>query len=252
MYQSLLPILKPLVFEGKTGSLQIVHKYNDQAQLFLREGIIEQVETTNQSGKQAMATCARWISITTKFQEGELSNYTPNPEIDTNSLLSYLEKTLNTVKIINKKISNDSIVLQVDTNKLSKSSKLTTDDFKTALLFDGTRSIKQALSMSDKSELAVLAHACRLIMAGVAKEIIVKDIMPKQEREDFLHSLSAQLTDMVGPAGQILVDDALEEIGSGPDTLAREDILPLTSEIGALLEDEERIELARWTENYIV
>ncbi len=251
MYQSLLPVLKPLVFEGKTGILQIIHKYNDQAQLFLREGIIEQVETTNLSGKQAMSTCARWVSITTKFQEGELSNYTPDPEIDTNSLLSYLEKALNTIKIINKKISDDGIVLQVDTDKLSKTSKLTTDDFKIALLFDGTRNIKQALSMSDKSELALLAHTCRLIMAGVAKEIIIKDIMPKQEREDFLHSLDTQLTDLVGPAGQILVDDALKTIGSGPDTLAREDIVPLISEIGTLLEDEERVELDRWSESYL-
>ena len=251
MYKSLLPIIKPLVFEGKSGILHITHKYNDQAQLFLREGIIEQVETTNLRRKQAAAACARWISITTEFQEGEPGTYTPDPEIDTNSFLSYIEKTFNTIEIINKNISDDGIILQIDTSKLNKTDKLNAEDLKVALLFDGIRNIEQVLFMSDKSELAVLAHTCRLVMAGVANKVTVKKTMPKQEQEEFLHSLNTKLTDLIGPAGPILVDDAFEKIGSGPDTLAREEIPALIAEIGVLLDDEELVELDKWSANYL-
>ncbi len=252
MYQSLLPILKPLVFEGKSGILHISHKYNDKAQLFLREGIIEQVETTKLRGKQAAATCARWISITTEFQEGEHGEYTPDPEIDTNSFLSYIEKTFNTIELINKNISDDGIILGIDTNKLNKTAKLNAEDLKIALLLDGTRNIEQVLSMSDKSELAVLAHTCRLIMAGVAHKVIVKNnIMPRQDQENFLQSLNEKLTDLVGPAGSILVDDAFEKIGSTPKTLAQEEIPALIAEIGVLLDDEELVELDKWSATYL-
>ncbi len=251
MYQSLLPILKPLVFEGKSGVLKITHKYDDQAQLFLREGIIEQVKTTNLRGRQAAARCAGWISITTEFQEGQDDGYTPDPEIDTNSFLSYIEKTFKTIEIINKYITDDSVILQIDINKLNKVDKLKAEDFKIALLFDGKRSIEQVLSMSNKAELAVLAHTSRLIMAKVANKVTQKDVMPKQEQEDFLESLNTKLTDLIGPAGPILVDDAFETINSGPDMLAREEIPSLVAAVGVLLDDEERVELDKWSEQYI-
>ena len=251
MYQSLLPILKPLVFEGKSGVLKITHKYNDQAQLFLKEGIIEQVVTTNLRGKSAAAKCAAWVNITTDFQEGEDNNYTPDPEIDTNLFLTYLERTFKTIEMINKNISDDSVILQIDINKLNKVNWLNAEDLKIALLFDGKRSIEQVLAMSDKSELAVLAHATRLIMAKVANKVTLKNVMPEQDQKDFLQSLNTKLTDLIGPAGPVLVDDAFKTIDSGPGILAREEIPSLIAEIGALLDDEERIEFDEWSNKYI-
>ncbi len=250
MYQSLLPTLKPLIFEGKSGILKITHRYNDQAQLFLREGIIEQVETTSLRGKQAAAACARWVSITTEFVEGQSDNYTPDPEIDTNSFLSFVEKIFNTIETINKNIPDNDVILQIDTDKLHKTDKLSAENLKIALLFDGVRNIEQVLLLSGKSELAVLAHTCKLVMAGVANKVTIKNVMPKQDREKFLELLNAKLTDLIGPAGLILVDDAFEKIGSDPETLTREEIPALIAEIGVLLDDKELVELDKWSTTY--
>jgi len=251
MYKSLLPELKPLVFEGKSGILQVTHKYNDQARLFLKEGIIDQVETTKMSGKKAASTCARWISITTRFQEGEKGDYTPDPEIDTNSILSFLEKTYKNIEIINKNIPDDSAIFQIDSNKLNTADKLGAEDLKIALLFNGKRNIEQTVSMSGKSELAVLTHTCRLILSGVAKKVALKNVMAKQDQEDFLQSLNETLTDLVGPAGSILVNDAFEKIDSQPDMLAREEIPLLLAAIGTFLDDEEKGELDAWGTTYL-
>ncbi len=252
MYQPLLPIVKPLVFEGKSGTLHITHKYNDQARLFIQEGIIEQVETLHLQGKKAAATCARWVNISTSFEEGNQGNYTSDPDIDTNDLLSFLEKSSKNVAIIRKKIDNDQAVFKIDADKLNKAQKLGAEDLKIALLFDGKRNIEQILALAGKSELAVLTHTCRLIMAGVAEQVTEKkDILSLQERETLLGSLDEELTNLVGPAGAILVEDAFEKIGSEPKTLAQSEVGPLFEEIKVMLDDDEKEDFGAWAKKFL-
>ncbi len=250
MYQSLLPILKPLIFEGKGGILEVTHKYNDTARIYLKEGIIEQVETKNMHGRKAALTCIQWISITTSFKENEQGNYLADPEIDTMSILSFLEKTFKNIPIINDNIPNDTIACQVDSHKLQKSDKLNANDLKIALLLDGQTSIGSIVSIASHPELTVLTRICRLLLDGVAEKVIIKDVMPSREREDFLDALEEKITDMVGPAGGFLIDNGFGEIGSSRDKLTREEIGQLVSSIGESLEDNEKAELEEWGTKY--
>lgn len=253
MYQSLLPILKPLVFEGKSGILEVIHKYDDTARLYIKEGIVEQVETKNVQGKDAASSCMRWVSISTTFQEGNSSDYTPDPAIDTMSLLSFLEKTFKNITIINDKIPDDTVIFQVDPEKLNNASKLNASDYKMALLLDGQRDITQIIAMSGQPELAVLTRICRLLMAGVAREKVerAKEVMSSQEQKQFLTALNDELMDLVGPAGSVLVEDAFEQMNLSPETLAKEDVAPLLAAVAELLEDEEKAALNTWSKSYI-
>jgi hypothetical protein len=246
MYQSLLHTLKPLVYEGKTGTLHVAYKYDDHARLFLREGIVEQVETTKLHGKQAAATCIRWISTTTHFEEKQQDNYTSDPEIDTNSILSFLEGISTNIEIINKNIQDENVIYQIDAQKLNSAHKLNTDDLKIAFLLNGKHDIKQALSLSAKSELAVLTHICRLILAGVAKKKELKNALSKDDQTSFLQELNNKLIDLIGPAGPILMEDGFKKINSHPDVLTREDISPLLKAIGSFLDPDEETELRAW------
>lgn len=251
MYQSLLFVLKPLVFEGKSGVLKIVHKYDDTALVYLKEGIVEQVETKTLQGKKAASACIQWLSVETSFNEGVQGGYTPDAEIETTSLLSFLEKTAKNIRVINDKIPDENIVLRIDSSKLQSAKKLGADDIKMAMLFDGRRTIAQVVSISDFSELAVLTRTCRLLLSGVAREAVVKDVMPEKERTDFLSGLRDKLTDLIGPAGEVLVDDAFESTGLRPSTLAKEDLLLLLSAIGELLDPEENELLKEWGKQFM-
>ncbi len=250
MYQPLFPIIKPLVFNGKSGVLHVVHAYGDEARIYLKEGIIVQVETKRLTSNKAAATFSRWVNITTEFDEGNPGNYQPDPDIDTNTLLDFLEKAQKNITIISKNIPSDQIVYQIDSEKLHAAKKLTTEDFKMALLFDGKRTLKQVVTMTNKSELAVLTHTCKLILAGVASVAPTKNIMEKEDRIAFLSGLNQLLTDMVGPAGPVLVDDAFKAIGSHPYTLAAEEIADLLAEIGVMLDEEEKKKMMAWGERY--
>ena len=251
MYQPLLPIVKPLIFEGKSGILKITHKYDDQAKLYVREGIIEQGTTKKLEGKKAVATCLRWVNITTSFDEGLTEQYTTDPEIDTNDVLSFLEKSAKNIGVIQKRIPDDQAIFQIDSQKLNAATKLSADDLKIALLFDGRKTIEDILPLAGKSELAVLTHTCRLIMAGVAQQISAKEALPEEKRTELLEAIEDKLIDLVGPAGAILVEDALANIGTKAERMAADDLEPLLHEIASMLDEEEQEAFRSWTEKLI-
>jgi vacuolar-type H+-ATPase subunit F/Vma7 len=248
MYQPLLPVVKPLIFEGKSGILTITHKYGDQARLYVREGIIEHGTTNRLEGKNAVATCLRWVNITTSFDEGQTEPFSTDSEIDTNDVLSFLEKSAKNIAVIQKRIRDDQAIFQIDSQKLNTATKLSADDLKIALLFDGKKTIEEILPLAGKSELAVLTHTCRLIMAGVAEQISAKDVLPEEKRTELLEAIENKLIDLVGPAGAILVEDALANIGTRTERLAAEDIEPLLREISSMLDEEEQGDFQAWAE----
>ena len=247
MYQSLLPVLKPLVFEGKSGVLEVVHKYDDRGFFYLNEGIIEQVETKNLQGRQAAAACLRWVNITTRFSEGVQGKYIPDPDVDTNEILSYLEKVYKNISVINEKISGDNVIFQADFDRIGEAERLSAGDLKVAMLLDGERNIEQVMRKSGKSELAVLTHICRLMIAGVIQQKIAKNILDPAEQNNFLTSLEKVLVELVGPAAPILIEDSFEEIKTSPGTLAKEDIMPLFSAIRKELSGEDRTRFDEWS-----
>lgn len=252
MSNHLLSILKPLVFEGKSGILQVTHAYNDQANFYLKEGMIEQVTTAKLQSEKAVKAVSGWVSIASTFLEDEQGNYSPTLEIGTAAILSFLEKSSKNIAIIQKKIPDNSVVLQIDSSKLSAVDTLSTEDLKVAVLFDGTRNIEQALEISGKSELVLLTHVCRLLMAGVAKaQVIQKEVMKEEEQILLLHSLNETLTELIGLVAPILVDDAFAEIESQPNMLSKEEIPLLLAAVRKTLDDKEKEELDKWERAYL-
>jgi len=251
MYQSLLPILQPLISDKKSGILYVTHRYNDQAQIFLRDGNIEEIKTKNYQGKNAAITCLRWVSITTRFQEGGDEKYTPDPEIKTDEFLASLKKVHRTIEIISEKIVDDKAVFQFDSRKLKNSSKLNANAFKTILLLDGKRSVAQIISISGKPELSVLTQICRAVMDGIAARAELHNSPVMKDGKKFLEDLGAKLIDLVGPAGSALVNDALEKTGISVHSLDQDNIFLVLEAINAFLEEEDEDELEDWVKAYI-
>ncbi len=252
MYQSLLPILEPIIDNGKTGVFKIVHKYGDHAHIFLRNGNIEHIKTKKFSGRKAAAACLQWVNITAEFKEGNPEEYLPDPEINTQSFISDLKKRHKTIKIINENIFDDNVVLQFDSTKLKNSSKISADAFKTILLLNGKRSIKQILSIAGKPELTVLSQICRAVLSGIATNTVPGNTVPTETSKKILKAFSEKLTSLVGPAGSALLNDALEKTNIHSASLNQEKISLLTEMINPFLEDEDQDELDTWLILYFV
>lgn len=71
MYTSLYQKIKPLIYAGESGILKIYHDYGKKGVIVLGEGLVEGIRAEETSGKAAAGTCAKWVSITTTFLQGE-------------------------------------------------------------------------------------------------------------------------------------------------------------------------------------
>lgn len=224
----------------------------DQALFYLKEGMIEQVTTSRLQGAKAVKLLSGWVSVTTTFLEGKQGSTPPATKIGTAPILALLEKTSKNLAVIEKKIPDHSIILHINSSKLSASKTLKEEDIKVAALFDGTRSIGQVVELSGKSELVLLTYTCRLLMAGVAKErVVLKTVMGEEEQILLLHSLDETLTELIGLVAPILVDDAFAEIQSQPDMLSKEEVPLLLAAIRKKLDDTEQEELDKWEREYM-
>ncbi len=251
MYKSLLPELKPLIFEGKSGVLHIKHQNKDHARLYLKEGLIEQVETNNLQGTKAVDTCLKWVSIEIHFEEGETSDYFPDDKIDTNAILSYLEKAHHNVRVIKQYLKNNDAILQIDTGKLSSAKGLNQDVLKTAIFLNGQSSLQEIIDQIGQPERTILIHACRLLNSKCAKIIPNKTTLDKEVRIEFLRSLNDKVMELVGPVGPILIDDAMAAINTEPYSLTREELPLIIAEIAGNMDISEGDELTIWSSYYL-
>lgn len=250
MYKSLLSTLKPLVFEGKSGVLHVTHKYNDQARIFLKEGIVDQVETMTLQGKKAADACTHWLSITTEFVEGEQSDYTPDSEVDTNSLLSLLEKVAVTIDAIVKIMPELDVIIGIDMVKLRSNDTLSNSCRRIAKIYDGMSSVEDVLQQSEFSERVILTNTCKLLMAGIAERRTVQSLMSVHEREDFFQMLKDRLVQLIGPVGVLLVDEVLDKISLRGDQLTWKEVPLILDGLAENLEGKQKKEFLTWSSSY--
>jgi len=78
----------------------------------------------------------------------------------------------------------------------------------------------------------------------------LKTERPALAERYFLQALEDKLTELVGPAGSLLIEDAFSAMGMEPESLARDEIPQLLQEIGTQLDADERGALAGWSEEY--
>lgn len=251
MYQSILSVLKSLIYDKKTGVLSVTNDFNEQASIFFEKGLIQQVEIGEAQGRKPLLICIQWLRIEAVFQEGDLWAYSPDTAINTNETVSLLEKMQVGIEKINKNIPSDDSVLCFDSSKLKNIGKINAKYFKIALLFNGKRTLKQAREKSTLTDMVFLVNACDLIKLDILAKKESKVSLSTVDRKFFLQKLDTKLSEFVGPATSFLVDDAFEAINSRTDTLKHTDIPMLIEHIGQSLDAEDKGEFEVWSKAYL-
>lgn len=251
MYRSLYENIKPLIFNGESGILSIDYEYGDSARIILNEGLIEGVLTERIDGKQAVETIAKWVSFSTRFSPDEKEARENLLTIDTSNFLSILEKVHKITQKINTVIPSNNAIFKGDTNKVDKHKRFSSVDFKIMLLLDGKRPLKKVVPESGYSELDVLISIFRLVSSGIARFLSDSIPMPDTEREAFINTLSNKLTEFVGPAAAILVNDAFQALGHGTEMLSREEVPRIIESVYDPLEKKEKEDLVQWSLDFL-
>lgn len=250
MYKSLLPVVKPLVFAGKSGVLHIRYQQIDHARLYFNEGLIEQVETADLQGEQAVEKCLKWVTVETSFEEGKQEGYVRDDTIDTNAILSFLEVAHHNVLAIKQYLTDNNVILQIDPDKLHDAKGMDKETLKAALFFNGKDTLGEVIELTGQPERTILIRACKLLISGCAEILANKEVLDKTERIEFLKTLNTKVIDLVGPVGPVLVDDAMAAIGTEPYSLSREELPRIVEEIVRHVDTDEGTELTVWSSDY--
>ncbi len=248
MSEILFSVLQPLVFNGESGVMAVVNNNTgDQANIYLKEGMVEGITVGTQGGLRAARECAGWVNTTIDFAKGEKSPPSGSAGADTNQFLGLLEKVGKNLVLIRNEVPNDSAILKIDLDRLNSQDNLSAQDLKVALLFDGKRPLSEVLGKSGVPEVQALAGVFRLKNAGVAIILTSHTPMDASEREAFLKDLGEMLVELVGPAAEMLIEDAFDTMGSAPDVLAKQDIPKLMAHLAENMEEEEKQGLEKWS-----
>ncbi|MEA3230269.1 MAG: hypothetical protein U9Q05_00740 [Thermodesulfobacteriota bacterium] len=250
MYDSLYEKVKPLIYNGESGILIIHHEYGGKARVVLVEGLVEGVIIGELSGKAAVRTCAKWASISTVFLQDEKEKKEELIAVDTSKFLSIFEKAHKMIQKINSIVPGNDAAFKGDPRRVHKHKRYSPVDSKVMRLMDGKRNISRIVTESGFPELDVLISVYRLGSAGVARLLPAGSLITDEERVEFLSALTKRLMEFVGPAAEVLISDAFETLGHGPETLARKEISEIIESVVNPLDIDEKTSIVRWSMAY--
>ena len=250
MYDSLYEIIKPLIYNGESGILNIDHEYGGKARIVMVEGLVEGVLVGDLNGKAAVRTCAKWVSISTAFLQGEKEAKVKLIAVDTSKFLSIFEKAHQMIQKINTLIPGNDAIFEGDLRLAHKHKRYSAVDAKVMRLLDGKRNISQIVTESGFPELDILISVFRLGSSGAARFIVTSKLMTDEERMEFISALTRRLMEFVGPAAEVLVSDAFKTLGHSPEMMTREEIPAIIESVVNPLDIDEKKTMVRWSISY--
>jgi hypothetical protein len=254
MYESILTALQSPVSKNKSGTVEIRYKYGDTARIYLKNGEIEQIETTKTQGMSAASTCVQWLSFTSSFNENNQGNYIRDDKLSSSIIMKFLNKMDANIRMINELIPHDGVIFEFNSSKLQDAGNIKPDDFKLALLFNGQRTVAEALEASGQPEYTFLAKICKLILPGVLGKVAGSTGIagaPSQGNKKIFDQLNQKIMDLVGPAGSILVEEAMQNLGISDQSLDATAMQRLLPELIDMLEPEDRDALQQWGKQFM-
>lgn len=251
MFRSLYSILLSLLTAKGTGSLQIQHSNGEEATVFLENGIITGIEIGDLQGVEAGKKIAMWVDFDTGFSLGKTTKVGLQTKISTKSYLGFLSKLDPKINKIIKIIPNNSTILQFLPGELNSLTSFNSAQLEVAMLLDGKRSVAEIIASTNQAELQALSHIFYLYSKGIAKVIEDKTPMKEEDRAEFLQSLKETLTDLLGPAADIIIGEALDTIGSSEDNIILKRIPDLIAVISDHLEPEDKTIFKTWADKHL-
>jgi len=250
MYRSIYDIVRPYVEAQRSGILSIDHAYGRTGFIYLHQGHFTRVELEKKDGVDALKEMMTWCSVSERFVEGEVPDIkgklkTPHDRIMT--ALAAIDEEVR--RVIDAVPGNDAIFL-VRTDEWQAES-VSGAELGIVMAFDGKRTVSEVVIKTNLPELKVLKCISQFKRRGLISLASSHRPMGETDRTTFLDGLNSELSDLVGPAAEMIIDAALESIPVTPAFLAREHLPVLIEKITAHLDAQEAPRIRKWAASYL-
>ncbi len=251
MYNSLYGTINKLIKERESGTLDIQNDYGLEGKVMLDNGKILALSVDGLTGNEAANKLLGWVSISTSFASGKPDTDTMYKGVDTDRFLGILKKTSAKIEAINKVIPNNNAVFEIVPKDSGKEIKLNSQVLKVATALNGKQTISEIVVQLNMTELNILRYIHFLFAKDMVKLVATSKPLGADEIDYILKTLKERISEFIGPAAGILIEDALENTGTDPDFFTKDQLIELITEICQQIDEEEIISIKKWALDFL-
>lgn len=239
----LADLLKMLAAGGQSGRLQIAAGAG-HGELYLAQGEVVHADCDMRTGEAAFARLVGWPNGQFRFEPG-VSAPERTIEKPLDRLLAESARAASEREAIRRVIPNMEAVPQLARKSPGPTVTIDGRDWELLALIDGNRTAADLAVAVGAEDIDMAKALYRLKVAGLVELAAVQAAVPQPRAlagPAFFQSLNAAVAGALGPLAEIIIDDAVEDLGFTRATLPRDAVAALAERIsGEIREPDKRV-----------
>ncbi len=239
----LVDLLKMLAAGGQTGRLELTSGL-DQGEIYLVKGEVVHADCDLQVGDAAFARLVTWPNGQFRFEPG-----TPSPahsiEKPLDRLLAESARAAGEREAIRRVVPNMDVVPRLARKAPAATIAIEAADWEVLASIDGATTAAELAREAGVEDIEFAKLLYRLKLQGLVELAVVQHSAPVQKAlagPQFFHALTTAVAAALGPLAEIIIDDAVEDLGFTRATFPREAVAALAERIsGEIREPDKRV-----------
>lgn len=232
-------LLKMLAAGEQTGRLEL-NSGLELAALFLRTGVVVHATADAASGDAAVSTALGWTNGSFRFEPGVL-----HPEVTITAPLEQLlaegSRQVSEREMLQRVIPSPEVVPRLAAKLPADSISISAAEWEVLAQIDGAATVGQLARTLGRSDLEAVRAFYSLKISGLI-ELSVEPARPVAvvlAGKPFFQALQTAVAAAMGPLAEIIIDDALEDIGFTRRTLPRSEMSAVAERISREIRESE-------------
>lgn len=239
----LVDLLKMLAAGGQTGRLELTSGL-DQGELFLVKGEIVHADCDLQVGDTAFARLVTWPNGQFRFEP-----HVPAPaqtiEKPLDRLLAESARAASEREAVRRVVPNMDVVPRLARKAPAATIAIEAADWEVLASIDGAATAAELARAGGVDDIEFAKLLYRLKLQGLVEMAVVQHAAPAQKAlagPQFFTALTTAVAAALGPLAEIIIDDAVEDLGFTRANFPREAVASLAERIsGEIREPDKRV-----------
>lgn len=244
-HQSLLVSLTPLLLQDRSGLLAVYGEFGFSADIYLWAGCVVHCEHNVLTGANAARSIAKRAITSTRFFPGMSPELLSPMNINTQDFLSMLRKAEQTWDTVRSVIPSWDAVFTLEKENWT-TENVTPIQMRVLNALNGQRSVRQVIQVTGLPDLDVFRTIYKYLRRRLVRMVPVEKPMETNIRDQLLDYMKQTLAEIVGPAGEKVLDKAFDAIETRPERLSDRQLSSLVGAICSRLDLKERRNFHSW------
>jgi hypothetical protein len=237
----LADLLKMLAAAGQTGRLELTSGL-DQGELYIARGEIVHAECDMRTGEGAFTRLAGWPNGQFRF-EPQVPAPQRTIEKPLDRLLAETHRAATEREAIRRVVPNMDVVPHLSRKAPAPSITLEARDWELVAVINGERTAAEIASVLGADDMELARTLYRMKLGGLIEMASLPAAQPVARAlagAGFFQALTTAVAGALGPLAEIIIDDAVEDLGFTRATFPRDTVAALAERISSEIREPDK------------